>query len=88
MSKIFDMVWLNRSPGEKGGNILDQMISTCFPRVEEGGVGGRHPVVVTSVCTLSFNYGKGGIETTAHPNQPYTRTHPPTRHVAQQEKDY
>jgi hypothetical protein len=26
----FDMVWLNRSSGEEGGNFLVQMISTCF----------------------------------------------------------
>ncbi len=74
--------------GEKGGNIRVQMISTCFPRVEEGGVGGRrrHPVVGTSVCTLSFNYGKGGIETTAHIHERYTTTPRPPRHLAQQER--
>jgi hypothetical protein len=83
------MVWLNRSPipvERRGGNILVQMISTCFPRVEEGGVGGRHPVVGTSVCTLSFNYGKGGIKTTAHPHQPYTTSPSPPRYLVQQER--
>ncbi len=31
---------------EEGGNFLFQLISTSFPRVVKGGLGGRHPVVL------------------------------------------
>ncbi len=39
--------------GEEGGNLSCSNDFTCFPRVEEGGMGGRHPVVLGRVISVA-----------------------------------
>jgi hypothetical protein len=73
------MVWLNRLPiplGRRGGNFLVQMISTAFPRVEEGG-GGRHPVGPIHSCFINqgpilFKTGRCSEKTSVEDPDPYS----------------